>query len=95
MLVLIPLWPYKTTYILEYDEDLGRATGSGEIQEDFMLNLSCMFVFALIYREFKNDIPDAPQLLHTFLVAESDSACKRNAFVFLAHCSMLEYILSI
>jgi vesicle coat complex subunit len=36
--------------------------------------------------------------MHTFLVAESDSACKRNAFVFLAHCSMpkaVEYILSI
>jgi vesicle coat complex subunit len=36
--------------------------------------------------------------MHTFLIAESDSACKRNAFVFLAHCSMpkaVEYILSI
>jgi coatomer subunit beta len=57
-------------------------------------------VFALysIYREFENLIPDAPELLYTFLVAESDSACKRNAFVFLAHCSMpkaVEYILSI
>ncbi|KAF8814026.1 coatomer protein [Phlegmacium glaucopus] len=57
-------------------------------------------VFALysIYREFENLIPDAPELIHTFLIAESDSACKRNAFVFLAHCSMpkaVEYILSI
>ena len=57
-------------------------------------------VFALysIYREFENLIPDAPELMHTFLVAETDSACKRNAFVFLAHCSMpkaVEYILSI
>ena len=36
--------------------------------------------------------------MHTFLVAESDSICKRNAFVFLAHCSIpkaVEYILSI
>lgn len=34
----------------------------------------------------------------TFLIAETDSTCKRNAFVFLAHCSMpkaVEYILSI
>jgi coatomer subunit beta len=57
-------------------------------------------VFALysIYREFENLIPDAPELMHTFLIAESDSACKRNAFVFLAHSSMskaVEYILSI
>ncbi|KAJ7915496.1 coatomer protein [Mycena leptocephala] len=37
-------------------------------------------------------------LMSTFLAAESDSTCKRNAFVFLAHCSMpkaVEYILSI
>lgn len=36
--------------------------------------------------------------MHTFLVAESDSTCKRNAFVFLAQCAMpraVEYILSI
>lgn len=36
--------------------------------------------------------------MHTFLVAENDSTCKRNAFVFLAHCSMakaVEYISSI
>jgi coatomer subunit beta len=36
--------------------------------------------------------------MHTFLVAESNSACKPNAVVFLAHCSMpkaVEYILSI
>lgn len=36
--------------------------------------------------------------MYTFLAAESDSSCKRNAFVFLAHCSMpkaVEYILSI
>ncbi|KDR85943.1 hypothetical protein GALMADRAFT_132560 [Galerina marginata CBS 339.88] len=57
-------------------------------------------VFALysIYREFEHLIPDAAELMHTFLIAESDSSCKRNAFVFLAHCSMpkaVEYILSI
>jgi coatomer subunit beta len=36
--------------------------------------------------------------MYTFLIAESDSSCKRNAFVFLAHCSMpkaVEYISSI
>jgi len=50
-----------------------------------------------IYREFENFIPDAPELLRTFL-AESDATCKRNAFVFLAHCAIpkaVEWILSI
>ncbi|PPQ96152.1 hypothetical protein CVT26_004787 [Gymnopilus dilepis] len=57
-------------------------------------------VFALysIYREFEHLIPDAAELMYTFLIAESDSSCKRNAFVFLAHCAMpkaVEYIASI
>lgn len=57
-------------------------------------------VFALysIYREFEHLIPDAAELMYTFLVPETDSGCKRNAFVFLAHCSMpkaVEYIMSI
>ncbi|KIJ94364.1 hypothetical protein K443DRAFT_683820 [Laccaria amethystina LaAM-08-1] len=57
-------------------------------------------VFALysIHHEFEHLIPDAAELMYTFLIAESDSTCKRNAFVFLAHCSMpkaVEYILSI
>ena len=45
-------------------------------------------VFALysIYREFENLIPDAPELMHAFLITESDSACKRSAFVFLKPC---------
>ena len=59
---------------------------------------NAVFAIYSIYREFENLIPDAPELMHTFLVAESDSTCKRNAFVFLAHCSMakaVEYISSI
>ena len=57
-------------------------------------------VFALysIYREFEHLIPDAAELMFAFLAAESDSSCKRNAFVFLAHCSMpkaVEYIMNI
>jgi coatomer subunit beta len=59
---------------------------------------NAVFAIYAIYREFENLIPDAPELMYTFLVAESDSTCKRNAFVFLSHCSMpkaVEYILSI
>lgn len=36
--------------------------------------------------------------MQTFLAAESDATCKRNAFVFLAHCAMsraVEWILSV
>ena len=36
--------------------------------------------------------------MRTFLAAESDATCKRNAFVFLAHCAMpkaVEWILSV
>ncbi|KAL0064237.1 coatomer subunit beta [Marasmius tenuissimus] len=57
-------------------------------------------VFAVynIYREFENLIPDAPELMMTFLAAETDSTCKRNAFVFLANCALpkaVEWIASV
>ncbi|KAF9235057.1 adaptin N terminal region-domain-containing protein [Melanogaster broomeanus] len=47
-------------------------------------------VFALytVYRENESLIPDAAELMQTFLAAESDATCKRNAFVFLAHVAM-------
>jgi coatomer subunit beta len=45
-----------------------------------------VFAVYAVYREFENLIPDAPELWRTFLAAESDTTCKRNAFVFLAHC---------
>ena len=36
-----------------------------------------------IYNISEHLIPDAPDLLHSFLVAENDAACRRNAFVVL------------
>ncbi|KAK0446623.1 coatomer protein [Armillaria borealis] len=59
---------------------------------------NAVFAVYSIYREYEHLIPDAPELMLTFLAAETDSTCKRNAFVFLAHCSMpkaVEYISSI
>ncbi|KAK0467332.1 coatomer protein [Desarmillaria tabescens] len=59
---------------------------------------NAVFAVYSIYREYEHLIPDASELMLTFLAAETDSTCKRNAFVFLAHCSMpkaVEYILSI
>ena len=57
---------------------------------------NAVFAIYTIYREFENFIPDAPELIQTFLAAESDATCKRNAFVFLSNCAMpkaVEYIL--
>ncbi|KAI0937054.1 hypothetical protein AcV5_005045 [Taiwanofungus camphoratus] len=59
---------------------------------------NAVFAVYTIYRQFDNLIPDAPELIQTFLVAESDATCKRNAFVFLANCAMpkaVEYILQV
>ena len=36
-------------------------------------------------RNFDFLIPDAPELIHTFLEQEQDASCKRNAFMMLIH----------
>ena len=59
---------------------------------------NAVFAIFAIYREFEHLIPDAPELMQTFLAAESDATCKRNAFVFLAHCAMakaVEWVMSV
>ncbi|KAL6307672.1 coatomer protein [Sparassis latifolia] len=59
---------------------------------------NAVFAIYTIYREFEHLVPDAPELMQTFLAAESDATCKRNAFVFLANCAMpkaVEYILQV
>ncbi|KAI0348157.1 coatomer protein [Trametopsis cervina] len=59
---------------------------------------NAVFAVYSIYSQFENLIPDAPELIQTFLAAESDATCKRNAFVFLANCAMpkaIEYILQV
>ncbi|GMT14479.1 hypothetical protein PFISCL1PPCAC_5776, partial [Pristionchus fissidentatus] len=38
-----------------------------------------------IYRNFEFLIPDAPEVVSTFLTAEQDASCKRNAFMMLLH----------
>ncbi|VDB90223.1 unnamed protein product [Peniophora sp. CBMAI 1063] len=56
---------------------------------------NAVFAVYTIYREYEHLVPDAPELIHTFLAAESDATCKRNAFVFLANCAMpraVEYV---
>lgn len=36
-------------------------------------------------RNFDGLIPDAPELIHTYLEGEQDASCKRNAFMMLIH----------
>ncbi|KIN99962.1 hypothetical protein M404DRAFT_16425 [Pisolithus tinctorius Marx 270] len=47
-------------------------------------------VFALhtVHREHPSLVPDAAELMQTFLAAESDASCKRNALVFLANVTL-------
>ncbi|KAG8811073.1 coatomer subunit beta [Serendipita sp. 399] len=51
-----------------------------------------------IYQSFEHLIPDAPELIQTFITTESDTTCKRNAFVFLinvAPSKAVEYTLTV
>ncbi|KAG1786708.1 coatomer beta C-terminal region-domain-containing protein [Suillus plorans] len=59
---------------------------------------NAVFAVYTIYREYEHLIPDAPKLMQTFIAAESDATCKRNTFVFLAHCAMpkaVEWLISV
>lgn len=59
---------------------------------------NAVFAIYSIYKDFENLIPDAPELIQTFLAAESDTTCKRNAFVFLSSCARqraVDYVLNI
>ncbi|KAF8594736.1 putative coatomer complex beta chain [Ceratobasidium sp. AG-I] len=48
---------------------------------------NAVFAVYTTFRQHENLIPDAPELIETFLAAESDATCKRNAFVFLSQCA--------
>ncbi|KAI8057845.1 adaptin N terminal region-domain-containing protein [Syncephalis plumigaleata] len=45
------------------------------------------FAIYSIYKTAEHLIPDAPELMQTFLVAEADVNCKRNAFIMLCNCA--------
>lgn len=42
-------------------------------------------------RNFDFLIPDAPELVHTFLEQEQDASCKRNAFMMLIHVDQVMF----
>ncbi|KAL1408249.1 coatomer subunit beta [Vanrija albida] len=59
---------------------------------------NAVFTVWTIYQDHEHLIPDAPELLDTFLAAESDSTCKRNAFTALCNISQptaVRYLLSV
>lgn len=59
---------------------------------------NAVFAVASIFQHFQSLIPDAPELLVTFLETESDHTCKRNAFaalVSISHDSALTYLSSV
>lgn len=43
----------------------------------------------ICHRNFEHLIPDAPELIHDFLVNEKDASCKRNAFMMLIHADQV------
>lgn len=45
------------------------------------------------FRNFEHLIPDAPELIHDFLVNEKDASCKRNAFMMLIHADQVQSLL--
>lgn len=56
---------------------------------------NAVFAVSSIYHHSESLIPDAPDLLQTFLEGESDHTCKRNAFAALSgmnHEKALEYL---
>lgn len=59
---------------------------------------NAVFAVASIYQHSPSLIPDASDLIATFLESESDPTCKRNAFAALAnidHAKALVYLSSI
>ncbi|RKF72055.1 Coatomer subunit beta [Golovinomyces cichoracearum] len=59
---------------------------------------NAVFAVASIFQHSESLIPDAPELIYTFLEAESDSTCKRNAFAAIAsisHEKALEYLYTV
>lgn len=69
-----------------------------EHRHSYVRKNAVLAVYQIYQRHGDNLIPDAPELIHTFLIAETDSSCRRNAFVMLIHCAMpraVDFFLSI
>lgn len=49
----------------------------------------------VFFRNFDGLIPDAPELIHSYLEGEQDASCKRNAFMMLIHVDRVSRILKV
>lgn len=49
-------------------------------------------IIIFFLRNFEHLIPDAPELIHDFLVNEKDASCKRNAFMMLIHADQVRIL---
>lgn len=59
---------------------------------------NAVFCVYQIYRTQESMMSDAPELMETFLAAEQDATCKRNAFVLLCNIATekaVEYLMSV
>jgi coatomer subunit beta len=59
---------------------------------------NAVFCVYQIYRVHESMLSDAPELMETFLAAEQDATCKRNAFVLLCNIATdkaVEYLMSV
>ena len=59
---------------------------------------NAIFAIWQIYKTSESLIPDAPELIQTFIAAETDTTCKRNGFVALINLApsrAIEYFLQI
>ncbi|KAI9249871.1 adaptin N terminal region-domain-containing protein [Sporodiniella umbellata] len=59
---------------------------------------NAVFAIGSIYKSFDSLFPDAPEVVETFLLAEADMTCRRNAFVVLCnidHELAVQYLLQV
>jgi coatomer subunit beta len=59
---------------------------------------NAVYAIASIYQNLEQLMPDAPDLIYSFLEAENDATCKRNAFAALmtiSHDKALQYLSSV
>ncbi|KAK4685797.1 coatomer subunit beta, partial [Tremellales sp. Uapishka_1] len=97
--LLEPLVPTVRSCLVSFSDSTSGAmlTNPKEHRHSFVRKNAVFAVYS-IYQDHEHLIPDAPELLDTFLAAESDSTCKRNAFVTLCNISQgtaVRYLLSV
>lgn len=56
---------------------------------DVCISINNELMEFICHRNFEHLIPDAPELIHDFLVNEKDASCKRNAFMMLIHADQV------